>query len=178
MNNKDASKKRELNVISFLNEFPWDTSGVIIGGYAIAAYGKPRYSDDIDIVISEESLDKVREFLNKDGFISELGYKPNPNNYTGSVSRFVNGAVTLDLLVGSVRDREAQIDIPESWISFNKRRIKLKTIESSTKVKVSVARPEAICALKLQAGRDQDISDIFTIRKEIRYYDDIKKIFL
>jgi hypothetical protein len=32
LNNKDASKKRELKVISFLNEFPWDTSGVVIGG--------------------------------------------------------------------------------------------------------------------------------------------------
>ena len=39
--------------------------------------------------------------------------RPSPQNYDCQVFQFVKETVTLDVLFGAVRDREAQVDVPE-----------------------------------------------------------------
>jgi hypothetical protein len=73
--------------------------------------------------------------------------------------------VTLDLLVGYVRDRDAKVEVPESWISLRCRNERLDLISGKLDRKIPIARPEALWALKLQAGRDQDLTDLFAISK-------------
>ncbi|MHB1708063.1 MAG: hypothetical protein ACYCT2_01115 [Thermoplasmataceae archaeon] len=53
---------RERKVLGLLDAWPWELGGVLIGGYAIAAYGRPRYSDDVDIVIPKAALGKLKDF--------------------------------------------------------------------------------------------------------------------
>lgn len=97
------------------------------------------------------------------------------------MSRYRLEELTLDLLVGYVRDREAQVDIPEPWISIEHRNLRLITLTGRTRNKIPIASPEALWALKLQSGRDQDIIDLFSMfdvkidgKKVIALFNDIK----
>jgi hypothetical protein len=74
---------RERAVLSFLDEWPWETGGVLIGGYAISAYGPPRYSVDVDVVIPATSASTVRSWLRTAGFELSTHTVPNPQNYEG-----------------------------------------------------------------------------------------------
>lgn len=76
------------------------------------------------------------------------------------------GEMKLDWRIFHVsigRDKNARVNIPEEWISRDSLRVRLKTIIGISAVPVSVARPEAVWALKLQAGRDQDLLDLYAI---------------
>lgn len=154
---------RELAVLALLDRWPWDLGGVIIGGYAINAYGPPRYSDDVDVAIPKKAASSVRAWLGAEGLKLSKKTVPNPENFDGQVERYMKAPITLDLLTDAVRDRDAKVDIPESWISKGARRGRLVTLAGRTSVEVPIARPEALWALKLQAGRPRDISDLFAI---------------
>lgn len=154
---------REQIVLSLLGRWPWDLGGVIIGGYAIIAYGPPRYSNDVDIVIPKQAALSVRTWLKTEGLKLTKHSIPNPQNFDGQVERYTSSAITLDLLTDAVRDRDARVDIPENWISKGAIWAKLVTLSGRTTMEVPIARPEALWALKLQAGRPRDISDLFAI---------------
>lgn len=62
---------REHKVIALLDEWPWNLGGVVIGGYSLSAYGKPRYSSDVDIVIPSSSSDAVKDWLHRSGMSQE-----------------------------------------------------------------------------------------------------------
>ena len=102
---------------------------------------------------------------------------PNPQNYEGQVERFLSKEVTLDLLAGAVRDREAMVDIPEKWISKNCRRIVLETLSGKTSHPIPIARPEALWALKLQSGRDLDLTDLFVISDQPADLGEVRQLF-
>lgn len=156
--------RREQAVVALLNEWPWDIGGTIIGGYAVAAYGHARYSDDLDIVIPISALVPLKRWLEEEGFESVIYPDDIEFNYAGKVPRWQREDITIDLLPGVVRDRKAKVDITEDWLTRDVRSIRLTTRTSATSIKVPVVRPEAIWALKLQAGRLQDLSDLFAIQ--------------
>ncbi|MDE1837522.1 MAG: hypothetical protein KGJ23_13025 [Euryarchaeota archaeon] len=83
----------------------------------------------------------------------------------------------MDLLIGSVRDRRAGVDVPEPWISARPRRRRLFTITGSTTTEISVARPEALWVLKLAAGRDQDLTDLYAIATTPVEVDEVRALF-
>ena len=136
---------------------------MIIGGYAVLAYGPPRYSDDVDLVIPSRAAASVRAWLKSEGLQRTQRTVPNPQNYEGVAERYESDVITLDLLTDAVRDREAKVDIPERWISSRARRMRLTAVLGRTSIDVPIARPEALWALKLQAGRPRDVSDLFAI---------------
>jgi Nucleotidyl transferase AbiEii toxin, Type IV TA system len=154
---------RERTVLSLLDRWPWELGGVVIGGYAVIAYGPPRYSNDVDIVIPSAAAPSVRNWLRTEGLKITKRSVPNLQNFEGQVERYRSSPITLDLLANAVRDRDAGVDVPESWISMRARKMKLVTLSGRTAIDVPVARPEALWALKLQAGRPRDISDLFAI---------------
>jgi hypothetical protein len=160
LSNLDA---REQAVLSLLDRWPWELGGVIIGGYAVAAYGPPRYSSDVDIVIPKQAAAPIRAWLKSEGLRLIKHSVPNPQNFAGQVERYQSTPIALDLLTDAVRDRDAKVDIPEAWVSKGARRARLVTLSGRTSVEIPIARPEALWALKLQAGRPRDISDLFAI---------------
>jgi hypothetical protein len=76
------------------------------------------------------------------------------------------GSVSIDVLIGYVRDRVTGVVIPEEWISSRPRQMRLLLITGSTHTPVRVCRPEALWVLKLVAGRNQDLGDLFAISAE------------
>jgi Nucleotidyl transferase AbiEii toxin, Type IV TA system len=169
---------RERSALELLDAWPWDGGGVVIGGYAVCAYGPPRYSIDVDVVIPYGSARAIRSWLRERGFRLEAHATPNPENYEGQVERFGARGVTLDLLAGAVRDREAQVDIPEDWISLRPRKVRLQTMSARSGTEIPIARPEALWALKLQSGRDSDLSDLFAIAGEPVDTEEVHQLFL
>lgn len=127
------------------------------------SYGPPRYSDDLDVVLPGSAAPAVRAWLIEEGFKLEKHSVPNSENAQAEVERYERDLISLDLLMNAVRGRHAKVDVPEAWIAKGARRGRLVTMSSRTAVDVPIARPEAIWALKLQAGRPRDISDLFAI---------------
>ena len=64
---------RESAVIALLEEWPWKLGPTVIGGYAIAAYGAPRYSDDVDFVIPEDARGASEAWLRENGLEDAKG---------------------------------------------------------------------------------------------------------
>jgi hypothetical protein len=154
---------REQTVLALLDRWPWNLGGVIIGGYATLAYGPPRYSNDVDVVIPILAAPRVRAWLKSEGLTVSKRSRPNPENFDGQVERYKRSPIILDLLADAVRDRDAKVDIPERWISKDAVWQRLVTISGRTTIEVPIARPAALWALKLQAGRSRDLSDLFAI---------------
>ncbi len=155
---------RERCVVELLDNWPWEWGGVIIGGYAVAAYGSPRYSNDLDVVIPVAILRPLVEWLTTQGFATRKVPVDIVQNYQGKIARLERDPITVDLLPGAVRDREAKVDIPEAWITKSPTKLRLVLRNSSTRNEIPIVRPEAFTALKLQAGRVQDLSDLFAMR--------------
>lgn len=168
---------REREVAELLDRWPWDLGGVIIGGYAIAAFGAPRYSTDIDIVVPLAAFPKIDEWL----LVQKFERAPLPEdleqNYAGKGFRYRRNEIAIDILPAVVRDREAGVDIPESWIAKSPFKTRLFLLESSTREEVSVCRLSAFWALKLQAGREKDLSDLFMTRGMEIDAGDIQRMF-
>ena len=168
---------RERKIIALLNVWPWKIGGTLIGGYAIAAYGDPRYSKDADVVIPALLQSTFEDFLYEQGFELKKLDDVSRIDFEGIVPRYRKDEATIDLLIGYVRDRRSRIDIPETWISQKVKKIPLKTRTGGTTVSVNVARPEALWALKLQAGREQDLIDLYAILDEPLDTDEIVSLF-
>lgn len=168
---------REREVAALLDRWPWHLGGVIIGGYAVAAFGAPRYSTDIDIVVPLHAFDAIDKWLLGETFARDEIPEDIEQNYAGKGFRYKLGDITIDILPGVVRDREAGVDIPETWISKDPLKTKLILIESSTKTEVPVGRLTAFWALKLQAGREKDLGDLFTTHHMAVDAKDIQEMF-
>lgn len=159
-------RDRERVAASLLDSWPWQLGGCLIGGYAVAAYGRPRYSRDLDFVAPSATARSIGDWITGLGFST----RP-PRTRAGQLTfadaqTFEKGDVSVDLMIGRVRDRGTQVSIPEDVISKDSRRTRLELISGSTEGEVTVCRPEAIWALKLVAARDQDLSDLFAISEE------------
>lgn len=158
---------REAAVVRLLDGWPWQHGAVIVGGYAVSAYGSPRYSDDLDLVLPKGGMAPTVAWLQslRPPFAQAKIGPAWQQNYGGTVSRFERSGETLDLLPVAVRDREALVDVPYEWIAREARRIRLVLLDAATSASVPVARPEALWLLKLQSGRPQDLSDLFAIHQ-------------
>jgi hypothetical protein len=153
---------REQEVVTLLDSWPWEWGGCIIGGYAVAAYGPPRYSRDVDVVIPRSESRRYVAWLGEMGF-----QEPRPGGRSHitfpDVVRFVRGTVMIDLMVGRVRDRAVGAEISETWITQGANRTVLELVRTRTTARVAVARPSAIWALKLLSARDQDLGDLYAM---------------
>ncbi len=169
---------REAEAVAILEHWPWDLGGALIGGYAVAAYGAPRYSDDLDVVIPTSALEPTVAWLTGEQGFSELQVPEDLlQNYAGKVGRWTNGAVVVDLLPGVVRDREAQVDIPERWITEDPLQERLILMDTSTTSAIPVVRPEAFWALKIQAGRHRDLGDLMSIGGHSTDFSQVRELF-
>jgi hypothetical protein len=156
--------EREAQAVELLDGWAWEGGGCLIGGYAVAAYGQPRFSQDLDFVLPEGSKGKVIKWLETHDFRVRRPINPG-RGFRGS-TRLMRGDFSIDLMFGYVRDRDTGTRIEEEWISARARHARLTLLNRSTRTLVTVARPEALWLLKIIAGRDQDLADLFAISEE------------
>ena len=120
----------------------------LCGGIAMAVYGSPRATIDIDILIGEESLDSVIQLAGQLGYTIrgvDLNFDEIKIRRVSKLDPASKELITLDMLIVTRQ-------IQEIW----KTRIKTN-LEGG---KLSVVSRDGLIALKKIAGRPQDIADI------------------
>ncbi|MGA7860321.1 MAG: nucleotidyl transferase AbiEii/AbiGii toxin family protein [Thermoplasmata archaeon] len=158
--------KRESEVARFLEDIQGTGPSVLIGGYAVAAYGPPRFSVDIDLALPQSLFEPIRRWLAAEGFSPKLTMGSERSADSLRKLRAQRGDVSSDLYFGGVRARESGAEVPFRWLGDRPRSMRLRLRTLTTRGDVRVARPEALWVLKLLAGRPQDLSDLFAIRQQ------------
>jgi hypothetical protein len=126
----------------------------LCGGIAMAVHGRPRTTVDIDIMISEDSLEKVIQLVGQVGYTIrglDLNFGEIKIRRVSKIDPATKEWLTLDMLIVTK-------PIQKIW----KTRFKAK-LEGG---KLSVVSREGLIALKTIAGRPQDIADIAALRED------------
>ncbi len=154
---------RESQVITFLDSLPRSFEPILIGGYAVAAYGRPRFSVDIDLVLPSGQRQDVESWFAQEGIRSKETLRAGKTGREISKLLISRDLVSGDLHFGGLRARETGAIVEYDWIARRPRRARLTLTTGSTHLPLSVARPEALWVLKLLAGRPEDLTDLFVI---------------
>lgn len=136
---------RELDLVrGFLGDC--NARVAVIGGVALAAYGNPRMTLDLDVVTEASAQDGVVAFMEAQGFVTlhrSTGYSNHRHPERGRVDFMYVRGQTADRLFASTTDRPGPDGRP-----------------------IPVPRPEHLIAMKVQAMRDdpdrglQDLVDV------------------
>jgi hypothetical protein len=170
--------ERERKVAILLQDWPRYLSGVLIGGYAVAAYGPPRYSVDVDIVVRSSTEQAWTQWLQGRGLaLQRAPRKFGRGESTVGVQRWTLETVTVDLMIGGVRDRVSGTVIPEDWILREPRMLQPELLSGQLGAPVAVVRAEALWALKLLAGRPTDLTDLFGMSRQPVRLTEIRELF-
>jgi hypothetical protein len=144
----------------------------VIGGYAVNAYTFPRFSIDCDIVVkNHEDSEEIGERLIQLGYneskdISESPYHGNFKRYVKKISK--DFAVSLDILIGEVLDRQTNATFSADWIFENS---KIRTLKGKTiaeELKLRIINLDALFVMKIVSCRSTDIRDIFLLVANIK----------
>lgn len=131
-----------------------DAAGVeyaLIGGLAVAVWGVPRATKDIDLLVLPAAVERAKEAAARRGFVLAAG----PLRFRDGVSiervsRVRDGALlTVDFMLVSE-------GLDAAWAS----RTQVRAVEQS----LTVVSRDALIAMKLAAARPQDIADVEKLR--------------
>lgn len=123
-----------------------DLDYAICGGLAVAFHGYERFTQDIDILIRAEDLDRAHALLGQAGFLDRSGKIPFKHHDLFRVTKF-DGAdyLMLDLLVVNATLQEAwETRLTYDWQG----------------AKITVVSRQGLAIMKRLAGRDQDLLDL------------------
>lgn len=157
---------RELEAVRFLERLPPELGGVLIGGYAVSAYGPARYSDDVDLLFPSDQEGPASSWLARAGIHSTRTFEGREPSTKLTKLRVVQGQLSGDLFFGGLRSRATGSQVEYAWIAPGARQVTLSLLTSRLRQPVAVARPEAVWVMKLLAARRQDITDLFAIGSE------------
>jgi hypothetical protein len=170
------SLQRESAVARFLEDIQGRGPSVLIGGYAVAAYGPPRFSIDVDLVLPQSMFGPMRRWLAAEGFSPKLTMGSEKDADSLRKLRAQRGDVSSDLYFGGVRARESGAEVTYRWLGDRPRSMRLRLRTLTTHNEVRIVRPEALWVLKLLAGRSQDLSDLFAIREQAIEADEVSSM--
>jgi glycine cleavage system aminomethyltransferase T len=125
-----------------------DVRFLIVGGYAVAAHGLPRYTGDLDawIWVSQQNAEKVLQSLEEFGF-SELGLTKEDFMKPDLIVQLGYPPYRIDILT-SIEG----VEFDDAW----SRRVIVKVDDLA----VPFIGREDLLANKRAAGRPQDIADV------------------
>src|SRR6266566_547278 len=150
---------RESIILNTLRRLP-KKDVVLIGGYAVNAYVPPRFSIDCDLVILGGSS-KIESLLKADGFMKVSEGEVTSGGYVRYEKERIK--VSFDLLENSVVDRDTKIVFEGDL--FRKHSAERTTVGRSvpTRIRMRIADPELLFAMKFVSARRQDIRDMFML---------------
>ena len=126
-----------------------DVDGMIIGGLAASLLGRPRFTNDIDLVILD--LDhRLPEFLKK---LRKFGIEPR-------IEDAADFARKSRVLLMRHQESGINIDISMGIMPFERESVSRKTIESASGLEMPLPSPEDLIIFKAISRRPQDVEDI------------------
>ena len=129
-----------------------DIEGIVVGGLAASLLGRPRFTNDIDLVILD--LDnRLPEFLEK---AKQFGIVPRIENAEDFAQR-------SRVLLMRHKESGINIDISMGLIPFERDAVSRKKNESAFGIEIPLPSPEDLIIFKAIAGRSQDVEDIKNI---------------
>lgn len=158
-------EERERACFELLARFPKEKY-VLIGGYATSAFDFPRFSVDLDIVITEEDLEFFISLLERQGLTKTISKKLG-RIYKGQFIRFakrIGGlAVNVDLLVNMVQSRQTDSAYSFEYLFRNSEIREVTGSALDARAEARVADREMLIALKANSMRLADQRDIIAL---------------
>ncbi len=154
--------ERERAAFALLRRFR-GAEAVLVGGYAVSAYGLPRFSLDLDFVVPASALPGIRGLL-KSADLTRIRNWEGGAVFAGRAERWSRGEeavpLAVDLLIDGVLDRVSGASHPYASVRRGARRLIVRGLDPSSEARALVAAPEVLVALKLEAGRRVDLRDL------------------
>ena len=126
----------------------------LCGGIAMGIHGRPRATVDIDILILSDSLTRVLEIAEEQGYTIrglDMNFDAIQIRRVSKIDRVARNTLTLDLIL-----------VTDAIRSVWEGRVKA-SLESG---KLSVVSKEDLITLKTISGRPQDIADISALTED------------
>jgi hypothetical protein len=152
---------REKECFNFLLQIPRNISYVVVGGYAVTAYGFPRFSVDLDITIPESEVPFFKELITENGFI--LSKTKEDLSYSGRFERYEKNLVSIDLLINGIESRQTGYFYSFDYIFKNSQLRETSGWDPANKVKARIAKKEMLLAMKIHSMRTTDKRDIIML---------------
>ena len=130
-----------------------DVHGMIIGGLAASLLGRPRFTNDIDLIILDLD-DRIPEFIQK---LKGFGIEPR-------ISDAENFAIESRVLLVRHTESGINIDITMSVLPFEREAVERRQLESAYGLDIVLPTPEDLIIFKSISQRPVDIEDIKAIR--------------
>lgn len=129
-----------------------DVEGIIIGGLAASLLGRPRFTNDIDLVILDLD-DRLPKFIKK---LKKFGIEPRIKDVTDFARK-------SRVLLMRHRDSGINIDISMGIMPFEREAVCRSKNESAFGLEVPLPSPEDLIIFKAISKRPQDTEDIKAI---------------
>jgi len=161
-------RSRVQSILDLAADFTTIGGLVVIGGYAVSARSRPRFSQDFDIVVRNDSLPSVEAVLRGKGLIPGKPFtNPDKNVEVGDTTREWTRAdppATIDVMAGGLMDRGVRIWIPYEKISPGATTEGIpNAMGLSPQPRLPVASAEVLVGLKVQPLRGQDVVDLVSL---------------
>ena len=127
---------------------------LLVGGYALAFHGAPRFTEDIDflVVASPRNAEKLTEVLREFGF-GDLGILPEDFTQPDQVIQLGRAPNRIDLLTGI-----SGVTWERAWAT--------RSEAEFGGLRIPLIGKTALMENKLAAGRPQDLADVARLRKD------------
>lgn len=137
--------------VVLLNKY--EVEYMVVGGYAMAFHGKPRYTGDFDIWIniSEENAEKLLKVMEAFG-MSSLGFEKEDFLQQGYISQIGYPPLRIDIL-----NNIDGVEFEESYIN------RQQLIEGD--LEINYIGLQDLMANKIASGRKMDLADVQEIKK-------------
>lgn len=150
-------------ICSYLNDNQVDY--VIVGGISVIAWGRTRTTEDIDLIIDQNSLN-IKDFVKH---LTVNNFFADESDFEGFKSKdhctlfYKDGMFRIDII--GIYNEDNQISIDEA-----------KTFQFQG-IEIKIDSPESLIAHKIQFGSQQDYEDASAIYARLREKIDLKILF-
>jgi len=133
---------------------------IVVGGYAVSAHAKHRFSVDCDLVAKASDLRPLEVLLEKEGFDK----RKESDEFDETVKKINELPVSADLLIDSLVCRQTGGSWSYDYVSTNSVDAYVSGIQESVKAKIPTK--ELLIAFKLHAARKPDVRDIVMLGED------------
>jgi len=151
---------------------------IVVGGYAVSALAKHRFSVDCDIVIPKKELAAIKNLLKKIGYrkkIEKTGFDTIYGGSFASYTKKVNDLpVTIDVLVGSLVNRSTEVSWSFEYIQQHSLIATISSIQNSVEWKIP--KRELLIAMKIHSARRADIRDVIMLDEKVDWLEVLKHL--